>query len=398
MDAAVTILVLNACVALLFAVAFLIVRLSYPQLQSVTWFVVIYLTGTLTPISELAVRFTAGNQLFVVTSYVTFLLSVLGIPIGLSAIAARPLPWRSVTVILFGGIITRAAIWGGQRDNLGYELLFQSAFAAGAALSMVVAIDVIKRGGGRLWLALAIVFGFTVVHFVTKPIFASLLGSGATAKEYASSGYALFSQATGGALIITAGLLVLLIVVQTAMGQSALLSETDPLTGIANRRGFERQSALMIAEARRMTTPLAVVLFDLDHFKAINDNYGHAVGDEVIKAFADLLRHAAPQSAAVARLGGEEFVVMFERTTSKGAWYAAQEIRKALINLGDDLPSITVSGGIAGIEAGDGLTSMLRRADEWAYTAKRQGRNRICPMPLTVVPEPREGLMLGTRQ
>ena len=397
MDGAVTAFVLNACVALLFAVAFLTVRLSYPQLPGVTWFVAVYLTGMLTPISELAVRFTDGNQLFVATSYLTFLLSILGMTLGLCAIAERPLPWRSVTAILLGGIITRAAIWGGQRNDLGYELLYQLAFAAGAALSMVVAIDVIKRGGGRLWLALAIVWGFTVAHFVTKPIFAAMLGSGPTAKDYAASNYALFSQATGGALIITAGLLVLLIVVQTAMGQSVLLSETDPLTGIANRRGFERQSALMIAEARQANAPLAVVLFDLDHFKAINDNYGHAVGDSVIKAFADLLRLSAPQTAAIARLGGEEFVVMFARTTAQGAWHAAQGIRKALTNLGDHLPTITVSGGTTGMEAGDDLNAMLRRADDWAYAAKKQGRDQICPMPLVLVPGPLENVVPGVR-
>jgi diguanylate cyclase (GGDEF)-like protein len=391
-DGAVTIIILNACVALLFAVAFLIVRLSYPQLPNTTWFVAVYLVGMLTPIGELGVRFFDQNAVFVVASYLALLLSMLFMAFGLCAIAGRPLPWRAAAVILVGGIITRAAIWGGQRDDLGYEFIFQLPFAVSAALLAAVAIGVAKRGGGRLWRGLAAVFGFMFIHFLTKPIFAAMLGSGSTAKAYAGSSYALFAQATGGALIITAGLLVMLIVAQTAMGRTMLLSETDPLTGIANRRGLARQSALMIAEARRENSALAIVLFDLDHFKAINDSHGHASGDAVIKAFADLLLQASPQTAAIARLGGDEFVVFLDRTTPQAAWQFAWGIRKALVNVGRHLPVVTVSGGIAGLEAGDDLDLILRRADDWAYVAKQQGRDRIRPMPLALVPGPQDAV------
>jgi diguanylate cyclase (GGDEF)-like protein len=384
---AVTVIVLNACIALLFAVAFFIVRLSYPHARGAPWFVAVYLTGMMTPLSELGVHYFDGSPVFVATSYLSFLMSILGMALALAAVAGRRPPWRAATAILIVGIIARAAIWGGPRNDLGYELVYQSAFAAAACLSMLVAIESARRGGGRLWLAVAITFGFLMAHLLTKPIFAAFLDSGPTAQAYASTNYALFSQATGGTLIITAGLLALLMVVQNAMGETITLSETDPLTGIANRRGFERQSARMFADARRSNSPLAIVLFDLDHFKAINDNYGHAAGDSVIKAFAELLQRTAPPTAAIARLGGEEFVLLLDRTTVHAAWRVAQGIRSALTGVGTHLPAITVSGGIAGMEIGDDPDAMLRRADKWTYTAKQQGRDRICPPPLAVVPD-----------
>nr|WP_243446038.1 GGDEF domain-containing protein [Polymorphobacter fuscus] len=165
------------------------------------------------------------------------------------------------------------------------------------------------------------------------------------------------------------------------MGKTLLESESDALTGIANRRGFERQSARVFADARRTGKPLTIVTFDLDRFKAINDTYGHSAGDAVIRAFADVLRSEAPESAVIARLGGEEFVMLLDRTSQRGAWPIAQAVREATMAMDRRLPPVTVSGGIAERQPGDSLDTVLHRADRWAYAAKNSGRNRICPDP-----------------
>ncbi|SDA34817.1 diguanylate cyclase [Sphingomonas sp. NFR15] len=387
MDGAVYALIVNACAALLFAVAFAVIRFSYHSQRAVEWFCVSYALVMLAPLSELGVRFSAWSPLFVATSYASLLLSTLATPLGLAAMSGRALPWRGAALILVCGAVLRAAIWGGHRNALPYEMAFQAPFAAASALSAWVAIRTVRERGGRLWTAVAILFAVSTVYFLAKPVFASTFGSGASAREYASSKYALFSQATGGLLLITVGLLILLIAVEQAMGRTILESETDPLTGVANRRGFERAAARMIAHAGRTREPLALAMFDLDHFKRVNDTYGHAAGDAVIRAFADLLLKMAPRSATVARLGGEEFVLLLDRTTLKGAWHVATAIRKALPGIAH-LPNITASGGIAQLKPGDTLATLLERADQRAYEAKFSGRDRIVPNPPGVVSAP----------
>ena len=374
-------LIVNAAVALMFALAFAIIRLSYPGQRPVMWFAAVYLLGMLSPLSELGVHFTDEKGFFVAASFVSLLMSTIAMPLGLAALSDRPLPWRAAGIILVGGLATRIAIWGGPRDDLSYEFAYQLPFAAAALLSMFVAIGAVRNRIGRLWLAVAVIFGVTATYFLVKPLVANAFGSGATAAGYTASKYALFSQATAGVLIVSAGLLVLLIVVQAAITKTTLESETDALTGLLNRRGLERHAASAIGAAQRRGVPFAVVIFDIDHFKRVNDSFGHPTGDAVIRVFADLLGAMAPPSSIAARLGGEEFVLLLDRTSRQGAWHVAQAIRVALRDVGADLPHITVSGGIAELQPGETLDTLLERADYWTYTAKRAGRDQIRPAP-----------------
>lgn len=385
MDSAVYALIVNACIAGLFATAFAIVRVSYPEQRYVTWFVLAYLVGGLTPLSELGVRLTDHVIAFTILSYGSFLVSIALLPGGLAALAGRTIPRGPLIALLAFGIVDRTLIWNGPRNALWYEIAYQAPFLLGTGLSTVIAVDAVRRRRGPLWLALAIASALTTAHFLVKPFFAATFGSGSTAKAYAASSYALFSQATGGVLIVTAGLLTLLLVVQAAMGRSISESETDPLTGVANRRGFERRAIPLVAAARERGEPLAAILFDLDHFKRVNDGYGHATGDAVLRAFARMLIERLPPCAVVARLGGEEFVAVLDRTTLRGAWLAAQSVRVGIPAIGGHLPPITVSAGLALLEPDDTLNSLIDRADRWVYDAKRAGRNRICPVPEAVV-------------
>ncbi|WP_230768904.1 GGDEF domain-containing protein [Sphingomonas sp. Leaf4] len=379
MDGAIYALIGNMCVAALFAVAFATIRLSYSGQREVMWFFAVYAIGMLTPLSELGVRLTQWTGTFTATSYASFLLCIVLMPLGFAALGGLRKPWAAAGAILLLGVVIRAGIWGGPRNTLWYELCFQAPFATASALSAVVAQRMARTGGGRLWWGLTFVSGLLGIHFLVKPFFAAAYGSGATARDYAASAYALFSQATGGILIVTAGLMVLLLVMQKVMGHTIAESETDPLTGLANRRGLERRAARLFDPAAR--SPVAAIVFDLDHFKRINDGYGHATGDAVLRAFAHVLRTALPPDALVARLGGEEFVALLDRTTLRGAWLSAQAVRGAMPAMGAHLPAVTVSAGLAERESGDTLERLLERADGWTYAAKRAGRNRVCPMP-----------------
>lgn len=166
----------------------------------------------------------------------------------------------------------------------------------------------------------------------------------------------------------------------------ALLAETDPLTGIANRRRFFRSAEHEALRAKRHGTPWSVLWIDLDHFKAINDTFGHDTGDAVLRTVADRLRRHLRDVDLVARVGGEEFAVLLPATDTQGAAVVAQRLRASIEN--EPAPTgspVTCSLGVAEAARGEALANVCRRADAALYEAKQAGRNRVVVAPQ---PEP----------
>lgn len=159
-----------------------------------------------------------------------------------------------------------------------------------------------------------------------------------------------------------------------------LQARTDALTGLLNRRGFETQMAFAVALARRSSRPLSLITVDVDHFKRVNDTYGHEAGDEVLRRLARTLESRLRGSDVVARLGGEEFVALLPDTDLNGAQSIAQALVTAMAEQQDPVVgTITVSAGVATMRgAEDNCAAMLRRGDAALYEAKGQGRNRVC--------------------
>lgn len=156
---------------------------------------------------------------------------------------------------------------------------------------------------------------------------------------------------------------------------------TDVLTGIANRRAFEAEAAQMMARSRRSGKPVAVGIADIDHFKNINDEHGHPVGDAVLRTVARRIVDAARATDFVARIGGEEFGLLFPETPSETAIGIAQRIREAVAASpipadGAQVPA-TISIGLASMTPGSELDDALAGADSALYTAKNGGRNRV---------------------
>jgi len=160
------------------------------------------------------------------------------------------------------------------------------------------------------------------------------------------------------------------------------LSLTDPLTGLPNRRAFEQWATRELKGAIRHGFGFWIVMADLDRFKSVNDNYGHAAGDEVLKLFSSILRENTRSSNMCARFGGEEFVLALSHLDRSGVGIAIERLRSSLEAARFSfapLLSVTASFGIAGF-AGDKRTEfeeLLPRADAALYRAKKQGRNRI---------------------
>jgi diguanylate cyclase (GGDEF)-like protein/hemerythrin-like metal-binding protein len=160
--------------------------------------------------------------------------------------------------------------------------------------------------------------------------------------------------------------------------EMARQADTDALTGVLNRHGFNSLMSRELARARRYTHPLSVVMLDIDHFKSVNDRFGHPAGDKVLVAVAALLETYVRESDRVARWGGEEFVVIAPMTNLAGAAQLAEKLRALLEDspLGPDGP-ITASFGIAEVGEGDTAEAFLHRADQALYRAKTSGRNRV---------------------
>ena len=165
--------------------------------------------------------------------------------------------------------------------------------------------------------------------------------------------------------------------------QLEAMAMTDPLTGLANRRHFLDRAATELQRAQRFGHAMAVLMVDADHFKQVNDTYGHDAGDRVLCALASLLEANARRLDIIGRLGGEEFAVASLETDADSAMALAERIRGAIaetaIDIGNAVLSITVSIGLTGLQPADAsVDDLLKRADAALYGAKRAGRNRVC--------------------
>lgn len=161
-------------------------------------------------------------------------------------------------------------------------------------------------------------------------------------------------------------------------------SLTDPLTQLANRKFFDVSLERSIAEAHAKNEPLSLMMTDIDHFKAFNDNFGHLTGDQVLRLVAMSVKQNVKGQDTAARYGGEEFAIILPNTVLRSAITVADHIRRAVMtkelmkrSTGEHLGRVTVSIGVASLRKGDTVQALIERTDACLYAAKRHGRNRV---------------------
>jgi diguanylate cyclase (GGDEF)-like protein len=154
----------------------------------------------------------------------------------------------------------------------------------------------------------------------------------------------------------------------------------DPLTGVFNRRHFFKHAGEEIAKANRYHQPLSVILFDIDHFKRVNDTYGHPTGDRVLQLIAQRCRANLRDVDIICRYGGEEFIVLMPSTDMTNASVAAERLRRCVLqeNIDTGDSPLTISLGVAAYDENcKDIDALLARADKALYAAKNSGRNRV---------------------
>jgi diguanylate cyclase (GGDEF)-like protein len=173
---------------------------------------------------------------------------------------------------------------------------------------------------------------------------------------------------------------IFMLVSERALTAHKAAASRDPLTGVLNRRGFAEACARVIEREAEAGRPVTALIFDIDHFKSINDRFGHPAGDEILKLFGTIMINSLRLSDLSGRIGGEEFAALLPCSLEEGV-IAAERVREAFQNSGivDETGPVdtTVSIGVAGGPAGSDLDVLLAAADTALYQAKRGGRNRV---------------------
>ena len=400
MSAAAFVLAINLFIAAIFATAFGIVAAYARSAIGARWLALAYGLGIVNPILEFILPGQLDPRPVQVAIFAVFLLALTLCVVGLTRHYRLQPPWRTLGVIVVASLVVNILIVDMPRSSLLRGILYQAPYFI---LQMVgVAMILRYRQRKPLDMALLVLFAASGLQFLSKPALAAWLGSGASARDYIGSTYAAISQSVGAMLLIANGLLMLLIIVRDTMAEITARSETDTLSGLLNRRGFEERAGRLLATAQRTGVPATLVVADLDHFKAINDTYGHQAGDRVIMAFADALGATADPRAVIGRLGGEEFAILIPGVDLAAAGHYAEDVRLAFSGLSiaslEPDGRVSASFGAARLTAGDSLSDLLRRADAALYQAKKDGRDRVCLAGPDVPPPLRATLPSGERR
>lgn len=372
------ILGINIFVAALFAVAFAVVATNNPTAGGAKWLAAASALGIIDVALEFVLPWQDNPALVATAILFVFLLAMTAALVGISRHYKIKLPLLAALAVWVVALVIAPLNLALPYGSEVRAALYQFPYALMQAL---IALTIFRSGSRKaLDVTLLTIASVSVLVYAAKPLIAWHLGSASMPQDYMMTQYAAISQSLGTVTLIAMALTLLLIMMRDLTIELIVRSETDPLSGVMNRRGFDVQGERLITVARKEGMPVTLVTVDIDHFKKVNDRYGHVVGDGVIAQFAQILAETVPSNSVVARLGGEEFAVLLYGKTIEEGLILANDMRVAVVT-GDyrqlEGNTITASFGVAELAAEEDLFSTLRRADAVLYRAKAEGRNTV---------------------
>lgn len=341
--------------------------------------------SSLVPVENDAVLKPLAEDLAFIGAFVCF---VHGTCNRLGCRVRRPLVYGVAVV----GILSAAAslvFWSSVRAEL---IVVQ---ATGAIVLLETARGMrgrLRHAPDRMFFGLTLAFAVNLV--VQNLSIAFLADSSMTVATWAQSPWGFALQASGATAGVLFAVLILFIIGRDLVDTLRTMSETDPLSGVANRRGFDARSEASRLEAAGKA-PVGLIVFDIDHFKQVNDRHGHAGGDVVICAVAEMAVEMAGPDGIVGRLGGEEFAILLPGLNLKETHDLAEAMRNALRTVRWPQPmggmALSASFGATDVALGELLGDAIQRADRLLYIAKNRGRDQVlsCASGSRIVlPEP----------
>lgn len=399
MGAAGFVLAINIFVAGLFAAAFGAVALRYAGAVGARWLSLAYGLGILNSILEYILPGQNDPRLLGIIVFSVALSAFLVCVVGLARHYAVAVPWAALALLGIGSVLANTILIDEPATaSLGRAMIYQLPYFFAHILAAIVVFRAPRRGA--LDVLLIVFLLVSGLQFVAKPFLAMGLGD-ASLQNYLHSLYGAYSQMLTAFLLVSNGVLMLLINVREVMAEITLRSETDKLSGLLNRRGFEDRAERALQSASRAGIPSALVLADLDHFKDVNDTFGHDAGDRVIAAFAGLLAGSADGRMVLGRHGGEEFAIFLPGANLASGRLYAEGVRQAFAALsGSDLGverQLSASFGVTQMQEGDGVHELIHRADAALYAAKKAGRDRVHAVSMEAVEttDPRQSGQAG---
>ncbi|WP_027037418.1 GGDEF domain-containing protein [Mesorhizobium ciceri] len=375
------ILLINLSVAGLLAASFMAVAFHDVGRAPARWLAFGYLLGMAYSAIEFSIPAFADARLPVVAAFAVFLAATIAFNGGLARKYGVAPPWKPMLLFLLAATIAVYFVQDLPRQSLIRIMAYQLPYAVMQFIGLAI-VSSSRQKLARLDRMLMAVLAASGLQFASKPFIAHALGGwGANPQAYLQSNYALVSQSLGTVFALALALLMLAILVRDVLAEVTSKSETDTLSRLLNRGGFTRHAELAVLGAMRQGVPVALVIADLDHFKSVNDSFGHASGDRVIEIFAGFLREAAAAHHVAGRIGGEEFAIILPGTNLAAARLFAEGTRSAFGALPiDGLPAdnrCTASFGVAELHPSEDFADLMRRADQALYQAKNAGRDCV---------------------
>jgi diguanylate cyclase (GGDEF)-like protein len=281
-----------------------------------------------------------------------------------------------IAILIYTGIMWTTLVY----PHTG---LSAAIFPLTSAVSLLLAsVMVVRHRQNTRPAEWASAISMTVFALTQLPMAAFLYGLGPNPDTVLSAMFSHPSMLLRPAGLVGMGMFVIFMLASDLYEDMRQIAVRDQLTGLYNRRGFSEQSAVAYANARRSESAVSVIAADIDHFKSVNDEFGHGIGDEALQHFAGLLREDRRTEDVVARIGGEEFVLVLPRTGIREATAVADRLcahmaSSPLVSEGQQIV-MTASFGVATISDRDtSLTEVVIKADRALYRSKRAGRNRV---------------------